>query len=169
MRISKRLVALLVAPFGFLAQPGFASEAPLVLKRTVLTMDAAEAIGREVIKACRKEGVNVAVTVVDRAGQTMVVMRDTLAMHLTLDISQQKAYSALSFNSRTRDLEGRFKGPGSIAKVNGVITSAGGVPITAGGNILGGVGVSGAPSGDTDEKCALAGIQAISTDLEMSQ
>jgi len=169
MRITKAPGTLLLVTLGLFAQSVFASEAPLVLKRNMLTMDAAEAIGRETIKACRKEGVNVAVTVVDRAGQTMVVMRDTLAMALTLDISQQKAYSALSFNSRTRDLDGRFKGPGSIAKVNGVITSAGGVPITAGGNILGGVGVSGAPSGDTDEKCAMAGINAISTELEMAQ
>ena len=46
--------------------------------------------------------------------------------------------------------------------------SAGGVPIQAGGRMLGGVGVSGAPSGETDEACAEAGVEAVIDDLEMS-
>jgi uncharacterized protein GlcG (DUF336 family) len=45
--------------------------------------------------------------------------------------------------------------------------SAGGVPINIGGTIMGGVGVSGAPSGEIDEKCAVAGIDAVRADLEM--
>lgn len=145
-----------------------AAEDTLILKRPIMTLDAAEKIARTAIDTCRKKGINIGVTVVDRSGQTLVVMRDTLAMPLTLDISRQKAYSALSFNSTTAALEGRFKGPGSIAKVDGVITSAGGIPITAAGNILGGIGVSGAPSGKTDEECATAGLKSVSTDLEMS-
>ena len=44
----------------------------------------------------------------------------------------------------------------------------GGAPVNAGGSILGAVGVSGAPDSKDDEACALAGIKAISTDLEMS-
>ena len=47
--------------------------------------------------------------------------------------------------------------------------SAGGVPINAGGSILGAIGVSGAPSGEVDEACAQAGIDAISDDLEMAE
>jgi uncharacterized protein GlcG (DUF336 family) len=144
------------------------AEDTLILKRPIMTLDAAEKIARTAIDTCRKKGINIGVTVVDRSGQTLVVMRDTLAMPLTLDISQQKAYSALSFNTTTASLEGRFKGPGSVAKVDGVITSAGGIPITAAGNILGGIGVSGAPSGKTDEECAKAGLKSVSTDLEMS-
>lgn len=46
--------------------------------------------------------------------------------------------------------------------------SAGGVPIQVGGSLLGGVGVSGAPSGETDQECAQAGVDAVQTDLEMS-
>jgi uncharacterized protein GlcG (DUF336 family) len=45
--------------------------------------------------------------------------------------------------------------------------SAGGLPIQAGGQLLGGVGVSGAPSGKTDEQCAQAGIDLVLDDLEM--
>jgi len=50
------------------------------------------------------------VTVVDRGGYPQVVLRDTLSMDLTLPISKQKAYTAMSFNSATSALEGRFPG-----------------------------------------------------------
>jgi uncharacterized protein GlcG (DUF336 family) len=46
--------------------------------------------------------------------------------------------------------------------------SAGGLPIQVGGSLLGGVGVSGAPSGETDQACAQAGVDAVAVDLEMS-
>jgi uncharacterized protein GlcG (DUF336 family) len=45
--------------------------------------------------------------------------------------------------------------------------SAGGLPIEAGGQLLGAVGVSGAPAGETDERCARAGIAKVIDDLEM--
>jgi uncharacterized protein GlcG (DUF336 family) len=44
---------------------------------------------------------------------------------------------------------------------------AGGIPINIGGNIMGGIGVSGAPSALTDEVCAKAGLAAVQDDLEM--
>lgn len=46
--------------------------------------------------------------------------------------------------------------------------SAGGVPIQVGGSLIGAVGVSGAPSGEVDEQCAQAGVDAVMDDLEMS-
>jgi len=72
----------------------------------------------------------------------------------------------MSFNSPTSQLEGRFPGAYSVPKIDGLIVAAGGLPLTAGGSIIGGVGVSGAPSGEQDEKCAHAGIDAIKFDLE---
>jgi uncharacterized protein GlcG (DUF336 family) len=54
-----------------------------------------------------------------------------------------------------------------VPKIDGILIAAGGLPITgAGSSIIGGVGVSGAPSGETDEKCAQAGIDAIKFELE---
>jgi len=143
-----------------------AEEAPVVsIKR--LSMEMALQIAQGAIAQCRKEGVQVAVTVIDRGGHPQVVLRDVLAMDLTLEISKQKAYTAMSFNSPTSALEGRFTTPFSVPKIDGLVVSAGGLPITAGGTILGGVGVSGAPSGTTDEKCAKAGVDAVIADLEM--
>lgn len=144
------------------------AEDPMVLPIKRLTLDTAVKIAQATVKKCRSLGVNVAVTVVDRGGHSQVVLRDTLAMDLTLRISRDKAYSAMSFNSNTGDLENRFKGPGSVAKAKGVLTARGGLPINVGGTIIGGIGVSGAPSGKTDEQCAKAGLNSVLADLEMS-
>ncbi len=56
-----------------------------------------------------------------------------------------------------------------MGKTPGLVFSAGGLPIQAGGAIIGGIGISGAPSGETDEKCAQAGLDAIQDDLEMAE
>lgn len=141
---------------------------PVMVNIKRLSLDTALAIAKAAIDQCRKEGVQVAVTVVDRGGHPQVILRDVLAMDLTLTVSRQKAYTAMSFNTPTSALAQRFATPFSVAKVNGVLPAAGGLPITAAGAIVGGVGVSGAPSGKTDEKCAQAGIDAVRFDLEMS-
>ena len=123
-----------------------AEEAPLVnIKR--LSMEMALKAAQAAVAQCRK---------------------DVLAADLTLTISRQKAYTALSFNNATSAMEKRFTAPFSVGKVEGLVFSAGGLPITAGGTIVGGIGVSGAPSGLTDEKCARAGVDAITADLEMA-
>jgi uncharacterized protein GlcG (DUF336 family) len=132
-----------------------------------MTLETATRIAQAAIAKCRKEGVQIAVTVVDRGGHPQVVMRDVLAMDITLPISQQKAHTAMAFNTPLSQMEGRFKGSYQVPKIDGLVISAGGVPVNIGGTILGGVGVSGAPSGVVDEKCAKAGVDAVRGDLEM--
>lgn len=170
MNTVKRFGSLVLAlSVGMLSAPAVAAQdQPVVVNIKRMSMETALHIARAAIAQCRKEGVQVAVTVVDRSGQTQVVLRDVLAMDLTLTISYQKAYTAMSFNSPTSALAKRFTSPVSIAKVKNVLPSAGGVPVTAAGSILGGVGVSGAPSGLTDEKCARAGVEAVQGELEMA-
>lgn len=149
------------------AAPAAAQDTPLVnIKR--LSMEMALKLAQATIAQCRKEGVQIAVTVMDRGGHPQVVLRDVLAPDLTLTISRQKAYTAMSFNSPTSAMETRFTQPFSVGKVEGLVFSAGGLPITAGGMILGGVGVSGAPSGEQDERCARIGLESITPDLEMA-
>ena len=158
---------------AFTAAVGFSAavvaaepEPPVTVPIPRLSMDMAMKLAKASIDACRKQGLNVAVTVIDRGGHPQAVLRDTLAMDLTLPISRQKAYTAMSFNTPTSQLEGRFPGAYSVPKVDGLIIAAGGLPITGGGSIIGGLGVSGAPSGTQDESCAKAGIDAIRFELE---
>ena len=166
----KSFVKMLVIPgviLSFISPAVFASDQPLTVNIKRLSMETALRIAQAAIAQCRKEGVQIAVTVVDRGGHEQVVLRDVLAMDITLPISKQKAHTAMAFNTPLSQLESRFTKPFMVAKLDGLIVSAGGLPINIGGNILGGVGVSGAPSGLTDEKCAKAGIDAVAADLEM--
>jgi len=132
-----------------------------------LSLETAMRIAKASIDKCRKEGVQITVTVIDRGGDAQVVLRDTLAMDVSVPISFKKAYTAMEFNSPTSALESRFPGAYGVPKLNELLMSAGGVPINIGGNIMGGIGVSGAPSGVTDESCAAAGLAAVQEDLEM--
>lgn len=170
--MSMKLPATLAATaltLGLVAAPLQADEAPVTMNIKVMTLDTASRLAWATLEACREAGVNVAVTVVDRGGNTQVVLRDTLAVDLTLEISRQKAYTAMSFNGPLSEMEERFTKPFQVGKVDGVVFSAGGLPIHAAGRIIGGIGVSGAPSGETDEMCARKGLDEIRMDLEMVQ
>jgi uncharacterized protein GlcG (DUF336 family) len=140
---------------------------PLTVNIKRLSLDTAMRIGKAAIDHCRKEGVSATVTVVDRGGHPQVVLRDTLAMDVSIPISMKKAYTAMEFNSPTSAMEDRFKGAYNVPKIDELVISAGGIPINIAGNIMGGIGVSGAPSGLTDEACAKAGLAAVQDDLEM--
>jgi uncharacterized protein GlcG (DUF336 family) len=166
MRKLTPLLASLIACFSVSA---FAAEAPVVVKIPRLTLEAAQRIAQGAVDACRKQGIQIGVTVVDRNGDQMVVLRDTMAPRLTLDVSRQKAYTALSFNAATSGMANRFTQPFSVGKAEGLLFSAGGVPLSAAGNIVGAVGVSGAPAGEQDEACAQEGIKAIAFDLEAAE
>lgn len=150
-----------------ISSPPVSADDAMTVSIKRLKMDTALRIAQAVIKQCRKEGVQVAVTVVDRGGHAQAVLRDTLAMDITLPISKQKAHTAMSFNLPLSQLESRFTKPFQVAKLDGLMVGAGGIPINIGGNIMGGIGVSGAPSGKTDEKCAVAGLEAVREDLEL--
>lgn len=132
-----------------------------------LKMETALRIAQAAIKQCRKEGVQIAVTIVDRGGHAQIMLRDVLAMDITVEISKKKAHTALAFNAPLSQLEDRFTKPFQVGKIDALIVSAGGIPINIAGTIMGGIGVSGAPSGILDEKCAKAGLDAVRADLEM--
>lgn len=163
---------LMIASLYLLATAGpvlAEDEQPVLVPIPRMSLDTALNAAQAAIDTCRKEGVQVAVTIVDRGGHPQVVLRDVLAMDLTLAISRNKAYTALSFNTPTSQLTQRFTSPFSVGKTPGLVFSIGGLPIQASGAIIGGIGVSGAPSGETDEKCAQAGLDAIQDDLEMAE
>ncbi len=165
----RSIALILFLGWGFLPlAPSVAEEEPSpVISLPRLTLDSALTVAQAALEACRREGAQVAVTVVDRAGHPQVVLRDDLAPDLTLDISDRKAYTAATFARATSDLAGRFPAPYSVPKVKRVMIAAGGVPIEAAGRLYGGVGVSGAPSGELDERCARAGVAAVADALEM--
>ena len=161
------LVLSIAAAAPAAAQP--TSRQPIVVPIKRMSLDTALKAARAAIDACRKEGVQVAVTVMDRGGHPQAVLRDVLAPALTLDVSRGKAYAAMSFVTPTSQLQARFTqpfGPPAAAS-RPLVIAPGGLPIQAGGELVGAIGVSGAPSGETDERCARAGFDAIYEELEL--
>ena len=105
------------------------------------------------------------VTVVDHSGQVKVMMRDDNSGPHTPDTSRRKAYTALTFRTSTTELANRVASNPSAANlrdITDIILLAGGLPILAGNEVIGGIGVGGAAGGDRDEVCAKAGIDKIS-------
>jgi uncharacterized protein GlcG (DUF336 family) len=147
------------------ATPTVAEDAAIVsLKR--LSMDMAVRVAQGAVDACREKGIQIAATVVDREGTVQVTLRDTIAAPITVPISRMKAYTAVNFNAATSALSDRADTP--VGRIDGFVMSAGGLPIQVGGALVAGIGVSGAPAGETDEECAQAGIDQVMVDLEMA-
>ena len=162
-------IGIFLVSFASLAQAQTSGKQPVLVSIKRMSLDTALKAARASIEACRKEGVQVAVTVVDRSGQAQVVLRDVLAPDLTLKVSQAKAYAAVSFVAPTSQLESRFTQPFGPPSVGGVVIAAGGVPVQASGELVGAIGVAGAPSGQIDERCARAGFDAINEELELGR
>lgn len=162
----KKLFAATTLAALMTTSAAFAEEDAMLIQVNRMSMETAAAIATATIEACREKGIQIGVTVVDRDGIPQAVLRDTIAPTITLPISRGKAYAAVMFNVATSELAGRANSP--IGRVPGLVMSAGGLPIQVGGALVGGVGVSGAPSGETDQECAQAGVDAVQTDLEMS-
>lgn len=162
--------SVIVAALLGLGSMGVASQAvadePLSVNVSRITMDVANTIALNTIKSCREMGIPVSVTVVDRNGIVQAQLRDTVAPPVSLQISKNKAYTAVMFNVKGSQLEGRANSPLQSMGVD-LAFMAGSTPIQAGGKLYGGVGVSGAPDGMDDEKCALAGVASVQDDLEM--
>ena len=122
------------------------------------------------LKACRDAGFQVAVAIVDRTGQTQVVLRDRFAGMHTPNAAVDKAWTAASFKSDTTQFAQATqagKAASGIRAIPRVTAIGGGLMIEAGGSLLGAIGVSGAPDGDKDDACAKAGIEAVRNDLEL--
>jgi uncharacterized protein GlcG (DUF336 family) len=163
--------------FRYLALAGWLAASSVLAQPTpathsirVLTPEAAQRAVNAALAECRKGGFQVAVAVVDRSGLAQAMVRDRFAGAHTPEVATDKAWTAVSFRTNTTDLARMTQAgqPSSgLRSVPRVTAVGGGVIIEAGGSILGGIGVSGAPSGEADDGCAKAGIAAIRDDLEL--
>lgn len=112
------------------------------------------------------------VAVVDRAGLLRVQLRGDGAGPHTIDSSRKKAYTAASLRRPTAELAelvARTPTLQSMSQMNeDILMLGGGLPIEVGGEVVGAIGVGGAPGAHLDEDCAKAGLDAIGAAWEMS-
>ncbi|HXX26765.1 MAG TPA: heme-binding protein [Pseudolabrys sp.] len=147
--------------------PARAEEAIVTYKS--IAPDIAIDLARAALNRCRKDGYQVAVVVLDRFGAPLVEMRDRFAGIGAMDIARGKAWTAVNFSIDSGEFVKRIKdgtlSPG-LASLPKVTPLVGGIIIQAGGSIIGGVGVAGAPGGDKDEACAKAGLESVQDKLD---
>jgi uncharacterized protein GlcG (DUF336 family) len=133
----------------------------------VLSPETAMKAAQVALDSCRAEGYQISVVVVDRFGVAQVLIRDRFAGPHTPSTARRKAWTAVSFRTNTVELNevteaNEFSG---ARHIDDALMVGGGVPIEAAGSIVGGIGISGAPSGKLDDDCARAGIAAIEDDI----
>jgi uncharacterized protein GlcG (DUF336 family) len=151
----------------FFALPSFNAWAadPLPVEtHKVLTAALAVEAAQAAIAACKAQGYNVTVTVADRTGMPkVVVVRDGPA-GVGTEVTRRKAYTAAVQRVSTGDFTKRVSTPGAFNPGmydSQLATGQGGVPIKVGEDTIGGIAVGGAPGGDKDEACAIAGLDKI--------
>lgn len=156
-----------------------AATSPELITSVRLPMARAEALAHSALLACRTRDAAVSVTVVDAQGVPQVVLRDDQAAPHSLELSRQKAYTAVSLaalqqlHTTSELVEGLTRQPlatGDLAlpsaPVAGITPLPGGVVVRWQGHLLAGLGVSGARQGLVDEACALEAEAALQRQLE---
>jgi uncharacterized protein GlcG (DUF336 family) len=139
---------------------------PARAPETALALEAAQTA----ISTCSANGYTVAVSIVDAAGVLKLFLDKDGASKGAIETSTKKATTALALKAKNSDVMEQMKTDKALAaKIEAdptLFVRAGGVPITVGSDFIGAIGVGGAPGGDKDEACAIAGIDKIKARLK---
>jgi glc operon protein GlcG len=149
------LAAILVA-VSATAQAPPEYGAPISLEQAKKAMAGAEA-------EAMKNKWPMVITIVDSGGQVVMVQRMDNAQFGSIDVSRDKAFSAVAFRRPTKvfqDLIAQGGANNRLLQLRGASVLEGGIPIMAGGKIIGAIGVSGMAS-NQDAQVAQAGIDAL--------
>ncbi len=161
------------APLNRLAVIGLASAlaspaSAQLLNEKSLSASMALTIAQTALETCTKEGYHVSVHVLGRDGEVLVALRGDGAPPHTMENSQKKAYTARTFRIPSGEFAQRVKdNPTSGAlHLTGIVAAQGALPIKVGDEVIGAVGVSGAPGGEKDEACSKAGLDKVADQLK---
>jgi glc operon protein GlcG len=140
-------------------------------QKTALTLDGAKrVIAAAVAEAKTKNAPGGAIAVVDEGGNLVAVERLDNTFAAGANISIGKARTAVLFKRPTKFFEDVInKGRTAMTTLNDFTPLQGGIPIVVDGQVIGGVGVSGAASAQQDEELAIAGANALATNSAMVQ
>lgn len=135
-----------------------------VLAQKNISLAQANALATSAIQACMAKNYEVTVTVVDRAGIIKAVQRTDNAGPHTVKASEMKAYTSLSTkNASGKVMEAAQSNAGAqnMRDVPGFLLLAGGLPVKVGDEVIGAMGIGGAPGGHLDEACAQQAIDSL--------
>ena len=158
-------LAILASASILVAAPASA-QAPQVEKNISMAM--ALAIIQGTIEKCTKDGYKVSVTIVDKAGNVAAQIRGDGTNPHTMEFGRLKAYTARTRGQTSLEFMKLVADPANayLKQIPNTVAVGGGVPIKAGNEVIGAIGVSGAPGGEKDEVCANAGIAKVADALK---
>ncbi|WP_079415406.1 GlcG/HbpS family heme-binding protein [Thiomonas intermedia] len=165
--MNKTLFALALVAGSVVAAAAHADSSTWTQK--IITPEVALKAAQAAKAECAKRGWQVAVTVTDPSGLPLVMLRDRYAGWHTVEAADGKARTAASWRQATSAVAVGLNRPDSpeqaIKSLPGVVMVGGGLPIDAAGQMVGTIGVSGAPGGANHDICAKAGLDAVAEDL----
>ena len=134
-----------------------------------MTLALANQLAAAAVSACQANGYAVTATVVDRAGGIRAMHRADNAGPHTIAASERKAFTSASAKSATTSMmETAQKNPGAanLAHIPGFLLLGGGMPVKVGNEVIGAVGVGGAPGGHLDDQCVAAALESVKEQLK---
>ena len=162
-----RTIAKTIAGLAIAAAISSPVAAQGVVTQKSISLPMAQTIANAVIAKCQSMGFKISVSVLDRGGLALVMLRDEGASLHTVESSDRKAYTARTFRQPSAAIVKRIQEEPAVAgfkEYTRVIALAGGLPIKVGDDVIGAVGVSGSPGKDDD--CAQAGIDKVADQLK---
>jgi len=159
------VLILLLSPALALAQQG-AKPATGLLTEKALSLDMAMDIARGALDKCRADGYRTTVAIIDAGGNLKISVRDDGTSPHTVEVARKKAYTALIYRRPSMETAKAWATQVPPPSIEGTIALGGGLPIRAGDQVVGSIGVSGAPGQDKDEACATAGIAVAAARLK---
>jgi len=119
-------------------------------------------LAQDAVAACAANGYKVTAVVLNSAGVQRVQISSDGAPDMTGPIGLRKAFTVITFKQPSGEVGDKAKTDPALAdRIKNdprLIGWAGGEPLMSGGELIGALGVSGAPGGDKDDACAKAAI-----------
>lgn len=166
-RFTQRTVAaLLIALVGTVShlQASAQTAAPAARSELNMSLPLANQLVNSAVKACADNGYAVTAVVVDRAGVMQALQRADNAGPHTVAAAERKAFTSASAKSATLQMmENAQKNPGAanMVYIPGFLLLGGGVPVKSGDQVIGAIGVGGAPGGHLDDQCAQKALESL--------
>jgi uncharacterized protein GlcG (DUF336 family) len=165
-KMSRRLSTLMSLVIGFLATTSQSAVPQELLTQKVMSLDMAQAIAQGALNTCRAEGFHVSIGVIDNGGTLKAFIRDDGAGLGSVEVSRRKACTALILRRTSAETVKVWASTTPVPIIPGTVALSGGVPIKVGNDVIGPIGISGAPDGDKEMACANAGISRVADKLK---
>jgi uncharacterized protein GlcG (DUF336 family) len=133
-----------------------------------LSAGMAMTMAQTAMETCKTNGYKVSVTVVGNNGEVILQVRGDGTGPHTMENSMRKAYTARTTRNASGEMAKRLKADPQLSLVTlpNIVAAQGALPIKVGEDVIGAIGVSGAPGGEKDEACAQAGIDKVADMLK---